>query len=69
VSNPPGAVTAAFWVAQQALSGKKMPKDIQVPLLEVKQEDLDAALAKVQPGGVSDILYSVDETVKIVDKE
>lgn len=46
-----------------------MPKDIQVPLLEVKQEDLDAALAKVQPGGVSDILYSVDETVKIVDKE
>ena len=69
VSNPPGAVTAAFWVAQQALAGKKMPKDIQVPLLEVKQEDLDAALGKVQPGGVNDILYTVDETVKIVDKK
>jgi len=69
VSNPPGAVTAAFWVAQQALAGKKMPKDIMAPLLEVKQANLDAELAKIQPGGVSDILYTAADAMKIVDNK
>ncbi|MGI4983721.1 MAG: ABC transporter substrate-binding protein [Janthinobacterium lividum] len=69
VSNPPGGVTAAFWVAQQALAGKKMPKDIMVPLFEVRQADLDAALAKVKPGGVGDTLYGLPETIAIVDKK
>lgn len=69
VSNPPGAVTAAFWVAQQALAGKKMPKDIQVPLVTVTHSDLDAQLAKLKPGGVSDKLYNAEETVAVVDKK
>jgi ribose transport system substrate-binding protein len=69
VSNPPGAVTAAFWVAQQALAGKKMPKDIQVPLVSVTRETLDGELAKLKPGGVSDKLYTVDEAVAVVDKK
>jgi ribose transport system substrate-binding protein len=69
VSNPPGAVTAAFWVAQQALAGKKMPKDIQVPLVTVTRADLDTQLAALKPGGVSDKLYTLDEAVAVVDKQ
>lgn len=68
VSNPPGAITTAFWVAQQALARKKMPKDIMVPLLEVKQADLDTELSKIQPGGVSDILYTAADTMTIIGR-
>ncbi|MDR8398414.1 ABC transporter substrate-binding protein [Paraburkholderia sp. USG1] len=69
VSNPPGGVTAAFWVAQQALAGAKMPKDIQVPLLAVTQDTLDATLAKMQPGGVSDTAFTVDQTMSMVNRK
>lgn len=68
-SNPPGAVTAAFWVAQQVLAGKKMDKEIEVPLLEVPQAQLATSLAALKPGGVSDKLYTQAETVQLVDKK
>src|SRR5580698_2473148 len=41
----PGVSTLAFWVAQQALDGRKdIPHDLLVPYLEITQAELDAAV-------------------------
>ena len=71
LSNPPGAVTFAFWVAQQVLAGKKIPKDvtINVPLLEISQQELPAKLAATPPGGISDVTYTLPQTVALLDKK
>jgi ribose transport system substrate-binding protein len=68
-SNPPGAVSVAFWVAQQVLAGKKIPKDIDIvaPMLRLSEEQLPGALAKTPAGGVGDITFSLDETIKLID--
>lgn len=68
-SNPPGAVTVAFWVAQQVLAGKKIPKDVDIvaPLLYLTPEQLPDALAKTPQGGVADIGFSQADTVKLLD--
>jgi ribose transport system substrate-binding protein len=68
-SNPPGAVTVAFWVAQQVLAGKKIPKDVDIvaPLLYLTAEQLPDALAKTPQGGVADIGFSQADTVKLLD--
>ncbi|WP_027775814.1 ABC transporter substrate-binding protein [Paraburkholderia caledonica] len=71
LSNPPGAVTFAFWVAQQVLAGKKIPKDvtINVPLLEISQQELPAKLAATPPGGICDVTYTLPQTVALLDKK
>lgn len=63
----PSVSQAAFWVAQQILAGKKVPKFVQVPLLQIHQDDLDAWLAKVPDGGVADADFSQALTVAIID--
>lgn len=70
-SNPPGAVTVAFWVAQQVLAGKKIPKDVDImaPLLTLSEAQLPGALAKVPAGGVADITFTLDETMAVLDKK
>ena len=45
VSIAPGVSTLAFWVAQQILDGKEVPKDLVVPFLRIDQDDLEASLA------------------------
>ena len=50
VSIAPGVSTLAFWVAQQILDGKEVPKDLTVPFLRIDQDDLEANLAN-DPGG------------------
>ena len=42
VSIAPGVSTLAFWVAQQILDGKKVPKDLVVPFLRIDQDNLEA---------------------------
>ncbi|AMH43927.1 ABC transporter substrate-binding protein [Burkholderia sp. PAMC 28687] len=71
LSNPPGAVSFAFWVAQQVLAGKKIPKDvtINVPLLEISQEQLQAKLQATPQGGISDVTYTLPQTVALLDKK
>jgi ribose transport system substrate-binding protein len=71
LSNPPGAVSFAFWVAQQVLAGKKIPKDvtINVPLLEISQEQLQAKLSATPQGGISDVTYTLPQTVALLDKK
>jgi len=62
-------VTVAFWVAQQVLAGKKIPKDVDIvaPLLYLTAEQLPDALAKTPQGGVADIGFSQADTVKLLD--
>jgi ribose transport system substrate-binding protein len=67
VTIPPGCSTFAFWVTQQLLAGKKMPHDIQMPLLQVNAGDLDSVLAKTPQGGLANKLYSRDDVLKVVD--
>ncbi len=45
VSIAPGVSTLAFWVAQQILDGKEVPKDLTVPFLQIDQDNLEANLA------------------------
>ena len=50
VSIAPGVSTLAFWVAQQILDGKEVPKDLVVPFLRIDQDNLEENLAR-HPGG------------------
>jgi len=67
ISSAPGMVQMAFWVAQQALAGKQVPKQITIPLLQIHQKDLDYWLKHTPEGGVTDAAYPLDWTVKAVD--
>jgi ribose transport system substrate-binding protein len=67
VTIPPGCSTFAFWVAQQLLAGKKLPHDIQMPLLQVEATELDTVLTKTPQGGLANKLYSRDDVLKVVD--
>jgi ribose transport system substrate-binding protein len=57
ISSAPGVSSIALWVAQQILAGAKVPKTVNVPLLVINQNDLDAWLKAVPQGGVSTPLY------------
>ena len=59
----PGASTFAFWVAQQILSGAKVPKDLKLPISVVTQDTLDAALKATEPGSVVNVEYSQKDVV------
>ena len=50
ISSAPGISTIAFWVAQQVLAGKKVPNMINVPLLAIQENTLDAWLAATPVG-------------------
>lgn len=63
----PSVSQVAFWVAQQILAGKKVPKFVEVPLLQIQQPDLDAWLKTVPEGGVVNADYPQDLVAKIVD--
>lgn len=63
----PSVSQVAFWVAQQILAGKKVPKFVEVPLLQINQPDLDAWLKTVPEGGVVSADYPQDLVAKIID--
>ncbi len=69
VTIPPGCSTFTFWITQQLLAGKKLPHDIQMPLLEVKADELDSVLAKTPPGQLANKEYTRDEVLKVVDSK
>ena len=62
----PGISTLAFWVAQQILDGKEIPKDVTVPYLTVTQETLDEAVANTPVGGVANKEYSQEESIQAI---
>lgn len=67
VSIAPGVSTLAFWVAQQILDGKDVPKDLVVPFLQIDQDTLEENLAKTEPGGVANVEYSLGDATAVID--
>ena len=67
VSSAPGISTIAFWVAQQALAGKKIPSLVNVPLLAIQEDTLDAWLAKTPEGTAATPRYTLEDTVELID--
>ena len=66
-SEAPGMVTFAFWVAQQILDGKKVPKAVPMGILTIEQNDLDKFLETTPVGGVANAEYRQEEVVKAID--
>jgi ribose transport system substrate-binding protein len=67
VSIAPGVSTLAFWVAQQILDGKEVPKDLVVPFLRIDQDNLEANLASTEKGGVANVEYSQEDAIKVIE--
>ena len=67
VSIAPGVSTLAFWVAQQILDGKEVPKDLTVPFLSISQDSLEADLATTPAGGVANVEYSMEDAIAVID--
>ncbi|WP_119391342.1 ABC transporter substrate-binding protein [Taklimakanibacter lacteus] len=65
-SEAPGMGTFAFWVAQQILDGKDVPKEVPMGILYVDKETLDAQIAATPDGGVANVEYSQDDVVKAI---
>jgi ribose transport system substrate-binding protein len=64
----PGSSTFAFWVAQQILSGAKVPKDLSLPILSITQEQLAGALKTTEVGGVYNTEYSQKDVIDAIAK-
>jgi ribose transport system substrate-binding protein len=63
----PGVSTLAFWVAQQILDGNKdIPHDLLVPYLQFTQDDFEAALPKIEKGGVASTEYTQEDAKKAI---
>jgi ribose transport system substrate-binding protein len=67
VSIAPGVSTLAFWVAQQILDGKEVPKDLVVPFLRIDQDNLEENLDQTPAGGVANVEYSQEDALKVID--
>jgi ribose transport system substrate-binding protein len=67
VSIAPGVSTLAFWVAQQILDGKEVPKDLVVPFLRIDQDNLEENLASTQVGGVANVEYTLEDAVAVIE--
>ena len=66
VSIAPGVSTLAFWVAQQILDGKEVPKDLTVPFLRIDQDTLEASLETTEKGGVANTEYTLEDAQKVI---
>ena len=66
VSIAPGVSTLAFWVAQQILDGKEVPKDLTVPFLRIDQDNLEANLETTEAGGVANVEYTLEDAQEVI---
>ncbi len=67
VSIAPGVSTLAFWVAQQILDGREVPKDLVVPFLTITQDTLEANLETTPVGGVANVEYSLEDAIAVIE--
>ena len=67
VSIAPGVSTLAFWVAQQILDGREVPKDLVVPFLSISQDSLEASLDTTPEGGVANVEYTMQDAIAVID--
>lgn len=63
----PSCSQVGFWIAQQLLAGKEVPKFVEIPLLVIKEDQLDAALATTPEGGVANVTYTQDDVTAMID--
>jgi ribose transport system substrate-binding protein len=63
----PGIGTLAFWVAQQILDGKEVPKDLSVPFLKISQDTLEESLKTTPEGSVANVEYSLTDAQAVID--
>jgi ribose transport system substrate-binding protein len=67
LSATPSCSQVAFWIAQQLLAGKEVPKFVEIPLLVIKEDQLDQYLSTTPEGGVANVTYSQDDVVTMID--
>jgi ribose transport system substrate-binding protein len=67
VSASPSVSQVGFWVAQQILAGKQVPKFVEVPLVRIDAKDLDAWLATMPVGGAANPVYSQASVAAMID--
>jgi ribose transport system substrate-binding protein len=67
MASAPGIGSVAFWIAQQILAGKEVPKTISMPFLVIDNDSLAGWLAATPDGGVATPIYSQDWTVNLID--
>ncbi len=67
ISATPTVSQVGFWVAQQILAGKKVPKRIEVPLLSIDQDSLDDWLRTMPEGGAATPFYTQELVAGIID--
>jgi len=67
VSASPSVSQVGFWVAQQILAGKPVPKFVEVPLVRIDAKDLDAWLVTMPVGGAANPLYSQASVAAMID--
>ena len=67
VSIAPGVSTLAFWVAQQVLDGRDVPKDLVVPFLSISQDTLEANLETTPVGGVANVEYTMEDAIAVIE--
>ena len=67
ISATPSVSQVAFWVAQQILAGKQVPRHIEVPLLRIDDATAAAWLKDTPAGGVANPQYTQDLTARIID--
>lgn len=66
-SSTPGGSKIAFWMAQQILAGKDVPKDISLPTPVIEEQDLDTWLKVMPKGSVAVFPYSQEWTANMID--
>lgn len=67
ISATPSVSQVGFWVAQQILAGKQVPKLVMVPLVRIDAKDLDAWLATMPVGGAAKPVYTRDYVAALID--
>ncbi|KUI99685.1 ABC transporter substrate-binding protein [Vibrio sp. MEBiC08052] len=67
ISATPSISQVGFWVAQQILAGKEVPKMVHVPLVTIYSDELDTWLEKMPVGGAANPSYSQQDVVNMID--
>jgi ribose transport system substrate-binding protein len=67
VSSTPAGSKVAFWVAQQILAGRNVPKTLNLPFPIIKKGDLDAWLKVMPQGSVALVPYTQKWTEDFID--
>lgn len=66
ISSTPGMASVAFWVAQQILAGRDVPKKIWTPILHIQKDHLKDWIAATPDGGVATPVYSQEWTIQLI---